>query len=123
MATPGEPRKGGERAGQAAGWPSSTARSTMISAASRSSALRNSSSLRSFGDAEARRRAKHLDASERLAFETAHELFDVDAEVSERLRHIAHDTRPLVADDLQRDKTRRLFGLCGGAALDRDTQA
>src|SRR3984957_13254004 len=45
MATPAEPRKGGERAGQAPGWPPSTARSTMISAASRSSALRNSSSL------------------------------------------------------------------------------
>ena len=33
------------------------------------------------------------------------ELFDVDAEVGERLRHVAHDARPLVAHDLQRDET------------------
>src|ERR1700690_2062812 len=79
--------------------------------------------LEPVGDAEARGRAKHLDAGKRLAFETAYELFNVDAEAGERLRHVAHDARPLVADDLQRDKARRFFGLRCSAALDRDAQA
>jgi len=74
--------------------------------------LRNSSSLSPSGTLRRAVRAKHLDTRERLAFETAHKLFDVDAEVSERLRHVAHDTWPLVGDDLERDEARRLFGLC-----------
>src|ERR1700733_1241563 len=45
MATPAGARKGGERAGLAPGSHSPTPRSTMISAANRSRALRNSSSL------------------------------------------------------------------------------
>ena len=123
MAMPTGARKGEEVAGQGAGSPSPTVRSTMISAASRSSVLRRSSSLRPSGTLEARGRAKHLDAGERLAFEAAHELFDVDAEAGERLCHVAHDARPLFADDLQRDESPGFFGLGRSAAFDRDAQA
>ncbi len=118
MATPGEPRKGGERAGQRARLALVDRKIDHDLGCQLFQRLAEVVERQAFGDAETRTCSKHLDAGERLAFETAHELFDVDAEAGERLRHVAHDACPLLADDLQRDEPRRLFGLCGGAALD-----
>ena len=95
----------------------------MISAASRSSALRKWSRLQPDGNAEARCRMKHFNAGERLALEAAREFFDVDLEAGQRLRHVAHDARPLLADDFQRDEPPGLFGLSRCAPLDGDAQA
>ena len=76
----------------------------MISPASRSSALRKIVEREAIGDAEAGGRAKHLGAGERLAFQAAGELLDVDAEATQRLGHVAHNARPLATEDVEGDE-------------------
>ena len=95
----------------------------MISAATPLERLAQFIELEAIGDAEAGACAKHLDAGERLAFETASELLYIDPKASQRLCHVAHNAWPLIADDLQCDEPRRFFGLCRPAPIDRNAQA
>ncbi len=103
--------------------PSLTARSTMISPASRSSVLRNSSPARSSGIPQPRRRAKHLRPREGRRFDAALEFFDVDPESRQGARHLAHDARPLVADEVQLDDPLALGRARCDAALDGHAKA
>ncbi len=76
----------------------------MISAASRSSVLRSSSTARPSGR-RMRKLARNISAPVNGSPSTPlDEFLDVDAEAGQRLGDVAHDARPFVADDRQRDQ-------------------
>ena len=74
------------------------------------------------GGAEPGVGAEHLDAGEGGAFEAALEFLDIDAERGQRLGDVAHDARPLVAENVEGDQARRRRRLLVSAALDRQTE-